>query len=172
MLLLLACGREGSSPGAPPPQPQVTTAPGTIAPTVPACDPATVTAGNSCCTDGTTRPDCTLAAIHIGYWELPCPAPQTATCTGIHTEDVTLPAGQLTVIYTTGTFHVMPGRVTVTLDGTLLGVSSAALPGGTANSPLPPAPIAAGAHQLALQFSSTDGQIPGSWGGFIDLYVN
>ncbi len=76
-----------------------------------------------------------------------------------------------TVVYTTGTFHLMPGQVTVTLDGNLLGVSEAALPGGTVNSPLPPVPITAGTHQLVLQFASTNGNIPASWGGFTDLYL-
>ena len=181
LLLALGCGGKQSSSTTPPAQPQATTGSGntnqgTTVPTLPDCS-GTVSAGNTCCSDGTVRPSCDVAAQHIGYWQLDCAAPHTnLTCTGgTHTESVTLPAGQLTVVYTTGTFHDLPGEVAVTLDGTPIGVSKAALPGGTVNSPLPAVAITAGTHELQLVFTA-DSPLPAgkelsSWGGFLDLYV-
>jgi hypothetical protein len=65
----------------------------------------------------------------------------------------------------------MPGQVTVKLDGNSAGVFDAALPAGTVNPPLNLGPVAAASHTIVLQFTSTDGESPASWGGFLDLYV-
>ena len=138
-----------------------------------ACGPTDPPAsGNQCCPDGTQRPDCTVSVLSTGYWQLPCAEPLGSTCNGDYTKTVDFPAGTLLAVYTTGTFHIMPGQVAVFLDGNDTGQSfTAALPGGTVNPPLSFGAIAAGSHTLTLRFSSTDGELPASWGGFIDLYV-
>lgn len=131
-----------------------------------------MTAGNECCADGSTKPDCSLPVLQTGYWELDCPAPRGVACAGVHSEKVSIKTASpsLVATYTTGTFHVIPGRVTIALDGEIIGTSLASLPGGTVNSPVDLGPIAAGDHELELTFESTNGSIPGSWGGFLDLY--
>ncbi len=131
-----------------------------------------LSAGNTCCSDGQQRPDCSLAVSHSGYWELQCPAPLSTTCGGTHSETFDLPAtGVLTALYTTGPFHTMTGTVKVWLDGVAMGAFEAALPGGTVNPPLSLGTVPSGAHTILLQYSSTDGGIPGSWGGFLDLFL-
>jgi hypothetical protein len=139
----------------------------------PPCGPSAPPApGNECCSDGSQRPDCALAAFSTGYWELPCPAPLSPTCGGLHTETFNQPGGTLFAVYTTGTFHVMPGQVSVSLDGNSAAeVFDAALPGGNVNPPLNLGVVASGSHTIVLQFTSTDGRWPASWGGFLDLYV-
>ena len=158
-LMSAACGSDKSNP-VPPPNHL-------------ACGSGlTITAGNTCCSDGQQRPDCTLSVIHTGYWELQCPAPLGVTCGGMRTEsfDVTA-AGQLIAIYTTGSFHIMTGEVKVWLDGVAVGKFEALLPAGTVNSPLTLGPVTSGSHHVVMQYSSTDGGIPASWGGFLDVYV-
>jgi hypothetical protein len=132
----------------------------------------TLTPGNTCCSDGQQRPDCSLTVSHTGYWELQCPAPLSTTCGATHTETFDLVAtGVLTALYTTGPYHTMPGAVRVWLDGVAMGAFDAELPGGTVNPPLILGAVASGTHTIVLQFSSTDGGIPGSWGGFLDLFL-
>ena len=132
----------------------------------------TLTAGNSCCSDGQQRPDCTLTVSHTGYWELPCPKPLGVACGASRTETFTLAAsGELIAIYTTGPFHVMTGEVKVTLDGVAAGTFQALLPGNTVNPPLMLGTVTSGTHIIVLQFSSTDGEVPASWGGFLDLFL-
>lgn len=139
-----------------------------------ACGPGTPLApGNECCADGLQRPDCTATVNHAGYWEMPCPAPLATTCAGEHGETFEVAAaGTLVALYTTGPLHVMPGRVKVTLDGVEAGFFEAALPGGTVNPPLSLGPVTSGSHTIVLQFSSTSGENPANWGGFLDLFVN
>ncbi len=138
---------------------------------VPTCGGQPLAAGNQCCTDGKQRPDCTLSVLSTGYWELPCPTPYAITCAAPYAQTADLPAGVLLAVYTTGSFHVMPGQVKVTLDGAAAGTFDAALPPGTINPPLNLGTVGAGSHTLGLQYSSTDGELPHSWGGFLDLYV-
>lgn len=128
--------------------------------------------GNACCADGRQRPDCTLAVSHTGYWELPCPEPRGTTCIELHGETFDVAAsGTLTALYTTGPFHIMVGQVNVTLDGVQAGAFEALLPGGTVNAPLTLGSVASGTHTIVLQYSSTDGGVPASWGGFLDLFL-
>jgi hypothetical protein len=79
--------------------------------------------------------------------------------------------GVLTALYTTGPYHVMSGAVRVWLDGVAMGAFEAELPGGTVNPPLILGTVPSGSHTIVLQYSSTDGGIPGSWGGFLDLFL-
>lgn len=138
-----------------------------------ACGSATaISPGNACCSDGQQRPDCTLTVSHTGYWELPCAAPLGTTCAGPRIEVFQLASsGVLLAIYTTGTFHAMTGEVKVTLDGVEVGTSRALLPPGTVNAPLNLGTVASGTHTIVLQYSSTDGGVPSSWGGFLDLFL-
>jgi hypothetical protein len=162
--VISGCG--GQAPGSGPP------VSGLPARDTPPCGPSALPApGNECCSDGSQRPDCTLAAVSTGYWKLPCPSPLDATCGDSFTETVDLPAGTLLALYTTGTYHIMPGQVSVSLDGNSAGVFDAALPGGTVNRPLNLGVVASGSHTIVLQFTSTDGQVPANWGGFLDLYL-
>lgn len=154
--------------GCGPPVPDISAPPDHLA-----CGSGTPLApGNECCADGGQRPDCTLAVSHTGYWELTCAAPLGTTCGGVHSEtfDVAVP-GTLVALYTTGPQHVLTGRVSVTLDGVDAGTFEALLPGGTVNAPLTLGNVSSGPHTIVLQYSSTDGGAPQSWGGFLDLFV-
>ena len=94
------------------------------------------------------------------------------TCGGLHTETFDLAAsGELIALYTTGPFHTMPGEVKVSLDGMAVGTFLAKLPGGTVNPPLTFGAVTSGIHTIALQYTSTDSELPASWGGFLDLFL-
>lgn len=138
-----------------------------------ACGSGTAPApGNACCTDGEQRPDCTLAVSHTGYWDLPCPPPRGTTCDEPRIETFELAtSGTLIAMYTTGSFHIMPGLTTVTLDGVQVGTFEALLPGGTVNVPLTLGHVASGTHTIVLRYSSTNGELPRTWGGFLDLIL-
>lgn len=138
-----------------------------------ACGTGTVVApGNQCCADGRQRPDCTLAVSHSGYWESSCAAPLSPVCEGQRDDTFEVAeAGTLIALYTTGSFHVMPGEVRVTLDGVDAGIFEAALPGGTVNEALELGHVDAGTHTIVLRFASTNEDFPTNWGGFLDLFV-
>jgi len=144
------------------------------------CGSKALASGNLCCSDASQGPtccnpgpDCALpTTAHFGYFQLSCASSGTILCGGIWTSPATMAAGTWSATYTTGPYHIIPGQVTISLDGQVVGTSLATLPGGTVNPPVNLGLVSGGTHQITLQFASTNGSVAASWGGYLDLSVS